>query len=246
MATETLTSGAPATPPTETPTEAPAPVDNQTPRDLVENPADELYGEDGLGADDAPKDDNGDGAPKDDNADETKDVDTATVPEEGTPYSLTMPEGVELDSGLMDTVSPLLREKGFTHAEAQQLADAFIESQTAMAETQQTAHQETVDGWETSAREDSEYGGDKFEASVKTAKAALDAYGSKELRTVLDKSGLGSHPEVIRMLVRIGNDIKDDDVPQPGKTGATAKDNSLEAAAADLYGATTPLTNKRR
>lgn len=49
--------------------------------------------------------------------------------------------------------------------------------------------------WVASAKADAEFGGEKLAANLATAKKALDTFGSTELRTLLNQSGLGDHPE---------------------------------------------------
>ena len=82
--------------------------------------------------------------------------------------------------------------------------------------------EEQVLQWEAATKKDKLLGGDKLEANLATAKLALDSFGSPELKQFLAKSGLGSHPEVIRMLHKVGSSIGDDQLVighlKPGET----------------------------
>jgi hypothetical protein len=62
----------------------------------------------------------------------------------------------------------------------------------------------------TSSKTDQEFGGEKLSENLSVAKKALDAFGTPELRKLLDDSGLGNHPEVIRMMYRAGKAISED------------------------------------
>lgn len=61
----------------------------------------------------------------------------------------------------------------------------------------------SMDAWEAATRADREIGGDRLDATITDAREALDRHGTPELRELLDETGLGSHPEVIRLLARV-------------------------------------------
>lgn len=193
--------------------------------------------EDDEDGDKSEDDENGD---EDDDKSKDKEVDRTKVPGEKESYALEMPDGVELDTELLDGLAPILREKGFTHEEAQKLADVYIENQTKAAEKVAESWDTTVKDWTGKTKKDKEIGGDKLDESLANANAAIEKYGTKELRQALDNSGLGSHPEMIRLLSRVGTALKDDDVPRPGDGARTAAPNSNAETAEELYGGTTP------
>jgi hypothetical protein len=64
--------------------------------------------------------------------------------------------------------------------------------------------------WTTASKADPEFGGEKLASSLNLAKRAIDKYGTPGLRTMLDQSGLGNHPEVIRFFTRIGRTLSED------------------------------------
>lgn len=62
--------------------------------------------------------------------------------------------------------------------------------------------------WVTEAKADSVIAGTRggmFDANLKTARGVIERFGSDELSDFLDESGLGDNPELIRLLVRVGN-----------------------------------------
>ena len=154
------------------------------------------------------------------------------VPEDGK-YEFTLPDGMAIDEKLAAEAGPILKEAGVSRAGANKIAELFINHKKAEAE--QWA--KTQAKWVDDAKADKEYGGDKFDASLGSAKKALDKFGSPELRDALEYSGMGNHPELIRLLARVGNAFSDDK-PVGSETPA-AKGKSAEE---ELYGATTPLT----
>ena len=65
-------------------------------------------------------------------------------------------------------------------------------------------------GWLESSKSDKEFGGEKLEQNLGVAKGALDKFGSPELNQLLVSTGLGNHPEVIRLMYRVGAAISQD------------------------------------
>lgn len=130
------------------------------------------------------------------------------VPEDGK-YEFTLPDGVELDAAFAEKVSPALKEAGITREQANKLAAIMTEDRKAQAE----GWAKTQEEWVKSAKADKEFGGDKFDASIKDAKRVLDKFGTSELKEYLTASGGGNHPELIRFMARVGNAISDDSPP---------------------------------
>lgn len=165
---------------------------------------------------------------------EVKADEAAAQPEKVVPdsYEFTAPEGALLDKEAVDELSGLAKDFKLSQEEAQKVADIGSKLaqkwDTKQAETLQTAAAE----WAASATADKEYGGDKLVESLSTAKKALDAFGTPELRTLLNDSRLGNHPEVIRFMVRAGKAISEDRMVTSGAGKAQA---SPVSAAKALY-----------
>lgn len=153
-----------------------------------------------------PKTNDGTAAPPADNASPAP-VDTqATTPAVPENYELTMPEGVELDSVAADEFKAIAKELKLDQASAQKVADVGAK----MAQRQAEKHTELVKSWVESVKADKDLGGDKLQENLAVAKKALDTFGTPELRDVLNATGLGNHPEVIRAFYRAGKAISED------------------------------------
>lgn len=63
-------------------------------------------------------------------------------------------------------------------------------------------HVETI--WPEEIKADPELGGDKLMSNLTTARKVFDNYATDGLRKLMAESGLGSHPEVVRFLYRLG------------------------------------------
>lgn len=141
--------------------------------------------------------------------------------------AFTLPEGMEVDEELLAEFTPTLKELGLTQAAAQKVMDfapKLIErtvQQTTAALLDQVGMADRA-SWSESSRTDKEFGGDKLNENLAVAQKAMTAFGTPELRAVLNKTGLGNHPELIRAFVRAGKAISEDGYVPGGKTTTVA------------------------
>lgn len=162
-------------------------------------------------------------------------IDPDAVPDDGK-YALTMPEGVSVDTELLDALGPEFKEMGLTNAQAQKLADKFAEVQGgrvaahagtpegswSAAAYQYYKENGSPDAWPDRAKADKEIGGAKWDATVSSAGRAVNQLGTPELKDYLNKSGGGNHPELIRFMSKVGAMISEDD-PASGATAGSGK-----------------------
>lgn len=142
----------------------------------------------------------------------------------------TAPEGVKLDPDAMNAFKELAKSSKLDQATAQKFIDLGAQSTLKQAQALQSAMKKTVSDWAEAAKVDKEFGGEKFAENVAIAKKGLEAVGNAELKKLLNESGIGSHPEVIRAFVKIGKLVSEDKA-EPGRT---APDN--KSLAETLYG----------
>lgn len=144
----------------------------------------------------------------------------------------TLPEGMEVDKDLLAEFLPIAKELKLTQDQAQKLVD--IEAK--MVAKRMDAWNTVVQGWSEATKTDKEIGGDNFDKNVEVAQRALNTFGTPELKTALNQYGLGNHPELIRLMVRIGNAMREDGIVLPG---GQPSGNKGEPGRADrLYGNT--------
>jgi hypothetical protein len=84
--------------------------------------------------------------------------------------------------------------------------------------------------WQATVEADKELGGPKLAENLAVAKKAFDM-GPPGLKAVLDKTGLGNHPDVIRWAFKVGKSLSEDKFISGGDGGGRAND-----AASKLYG----------
>ena len=146
----------------------------------------------------------GDGAEGD--AAETKDEGEKP---EGAPekYEWAAPEGVTLDESIMGSLSEVAKELNLSQDAAQKLVDKMA---PAMAQRQVEQFEALRTEWRQASSSDQEFGGAKLTENMAVAKKALDAFGTPEFRQLLEQTGMGNHPEVIRTFYRAGKAISED------------------------------------
>lgn len=130
----------------------------------------------------------------------------ATEPVVPESYELKMPEGVQLDSAAAEEFTAIAKELKLDQAAAQKLADIGAKMATRQAE----AHAQLVETWTEQVKTDKEIGGDKLDENLGIARKAIDAFGSPELKTLLNSTGLGNHPEVVKLAFKVGKAISED------------------------------------
>jgi hypothetical protein len=209
-----------ATPAIDTPP-ADAPVDVVAPATtlLTDPPADEPKIEtppaDAPKADE-PKADDPD-APK--GEDEPKDDDKPTgAPEEYADFEVA--EGVALDETTLGEFKGVAKDLNLPQDSAQKLVDLATQMSQRWADQFTNQVTETRQGWLDASKADKEFGGDKLGESLATAKRAIDAYGTPELTQLLNETGIGNHPEVIRFMARAGKGVTETGVVKPDQTAA--------------------------
>jgi hypothetical protein len=135
-----------------------------------------------------------------------QDAPKAPEPQVPEAYDLKMPDGIELDQASADEFTAIAKELKLDQGSAQKLADIAAKQ----AQRQVEAHSKLVESWVDKVKADKDIGGDRLEENLGIARKALDTFGTPELRDVLNASGLGNHPEVIRAFLKAGKAISED------------------------------------
>ncbi len=156
----------------------------------------------------------------------------AEAPKAPEAYEFKAPEGRVFDSEVMASYSQVAKELNLSQESAQRLLDAVGPK---MAERQMAMIEATRNGWADNSKSDREFGGEKLSENLGVAKKALDAFGTTELRTLLNETGLGNHPELIRFMFRAGKAISEDRMVSGSATQAKAGPRSFADLAEALY-----------
>lgn len=163
--------------------------------------------------------------------DKAEDADKAATDAE--PFTVAVPEGFEDFSGEFEAFSTdmdawLKANPDATPAQAlQEAAARQARSVKDGSEAAAQEHEAQVDEWAEQTKADKEIGGDAFDENVAIAKTAIDTFGTPELKALLQQSGLGSHPEVIRFAKNAGAALQDGKVHGSGDEGGGVSGSSL-------------------
>jgi len=122
-------------------------------------------------------------------------------------YKFEAPEGVEYDADVITKFSEAVKVLDLNQEQATGLLEKLA---PAIAKSQQDQVAKAQADWVDQAKNDSEIGGEKFEENLSIAKKGMEAIGNEKLTSLLNESGLGNHPEVIRMFHKIGGMVGED------------------------------------
>ncbi|WP_198350833.1 hypothetical protein [Flavisphingomonas formosensis] len=145
-------------------------------------------------------------------------------------YRLEAPEGLSLDDAAVAMATPAFQALNLSNEQAQSLMPVAAEWAKSLQERGQQQLMEQVAAqrreWFEAARGDREIGGGNWDASTARAARALDMLGfpkGSAFRALLDESGLGNHPEMIRAFARVGRAVSEDGFERPGTPSAGRK-----------------------
>lgn len=137
-----------------------------------------------------------------------------------------VPEGVELDEADLGAFKDILKDESLTKQQlAQKVLDIAVNREKARAEGFVTQ----VNGWAEAVKADKELG---VPENLAIAKNVIDTFGNDEVRNLLNSTGMGNHPEVVRLCLKIGKAISEDTFTR----GKQAPETAAGDAATILYG----------
>lgn len=126
------------------------------------------------------------------------------APEAYEPFDV---EGKQFTEAQLEGFAATAKELGLSQENAQKMLAAMVP----------TARQYLVDDlkaksreWASLSEKDPEIGGANFKANVGVANSALKQFATPEFTALLRGSGLGAHPEVVRVFYRIGKAMQQD------------------------------------
>lgn len=202
------------TPATPAPTE---PAATATPTDAVIPNAESAKPTEEPAATDPQKPDE---SKVDDKVDQTKDKNSK--PEK---YDLKLPDKSPVEPSRIAEIEAEAKAQGLTQEQAQGLIDREHKVVSNLLDT----HNKRVESWLQEATSDKEIGGTEINRNIELAKRVVDTFGTPLLKQQLEATGFGSHPELLRLFVRIGKASGEDRMVS-GSKGTAPKAKS----AADL------------
>lgn len=134
-----------------------------------------------------------------------------------------LPDGVTLDPGTLTEFQEMAKTLELSQEGAQGVVDLQVKLTQKAAEQLAAERKE----WVKAIKADEDFGGGKFKESTELARRAMGAFGSKELRGLLDATGFGDHPEMFRLMVNVGRKMGEAEFVEgkskPGKGDSTVE-----------------------
>lgn len=151
---------------------------------------------------------------------------------------LTLPEGSHLKQSDVDKIASFAKEQGLSKDVAQKLLER--ESATVASRDQAALDQlaEQSEAWKQEIIADKDFGGEKAAETAQLAHDVAKKFGSEVFVSELERTGLGNHPELVRMLARIGRAMESGNPNRGSGQPAGARRESTESK---LYKETTPV-----
>ena len=125
-------------------------------------------------------------------------------------YAFTAPDGVELDVALIEQVTPLFADAKLPPATAQKVVDAYAAHVAARDTAAAEAHAAQVQVWADEVRADPLIGGANLKATLASAHRAIHQFGGDPLKALLNETGLGNHPVLVRAFAAAGAAVSED------------------------------------
>lgn len=133
-----------------------------------------------------------------------------------------LPEGVAFDEQGATEFKAMVKELKLQPDAAKKLADLAA----SRARAQHEAHAALIESWTEAVKTDKEIGGERLTENLAVAKRAVDTFGSQALKDLLNQTGLGNHPEVVKAFYKAGKAISEDGFVR-GAPKAPATENDL-------------------
>lgn len=126
-------------------------------------------------------------------------------------------EGAEYNPEIVSKFSELAGKHKLSQEAAQEILGEMSKQ---LNEIQSNAIDALRTQWQDEVRGDKEIGGDKLPETLSVAKKALSQFGDESTLKMLNESGFGDHPGVIKMFYKIGKEISEDSFVGEGQKPA--------------------------
>ena len=149
----------------------------------------------------------------------------AKAPEVPETYEFKLPDGIDLDQEAVEQFTPLAKELGLSQDNAQKMVDLYAAQVQKLHQAQLESWKQTQQDWMAEVKADKEIGGPAFELSVHHGKQSIAKYfpdpaEAQAFRDLLNATGMGNNPLMVKLLARVGKSNAEDTVVVGGKDTA--------------------------
>jgi hypothetical protein len=143
-----------------------------------------------------------------------------------------LPEGAKVSEAVLNEFKALAKEGNLSQEAAQKMVDKIT---PLLAKENTDAFHATLaearKGWIEQTKVDKDIGGEKLTENLATANSVFEKFGTPALKELLDGSGIGDHPEMVRWAAKIGKAMGEDKVIQ-----GRLSEGAQQDAASVLFG----------
>lgn len=117
-------------------------------------------------------------------------------------YEFNMPEGVEMNEGLAEAVTPIFKELKLSQEQAGKLTEAYASAIQEQAQASQDAFAKQLDDWKTELKNDAAFGGEKFDENSGMVSQFIQKTVPAEIKddvmSLFVSTGAGNHPGLVK------------------------------------------------
>ena len=147
----------------------------------------------------------------------------ATGPKVPEKYELKLPKDSVLDTAHLERIAAEAKARGLSQEDAQALVERDNALWATFAKEEAVKTEAYIKGWLDDAKADKEIGGENFTKNAELSYRVIEKFGTKEFKKALEDTGLGNHPELVRVFVKIGQAMGPDKFLPVGTTGKEDK-----------------------
>lgn len=173
------------------------------------------------------------GAPEGQGTQQGTDV-TTTITKAPDKYELKLSDGSRMSQTQVDEIATYAKARGLSQEQAQELLTREETAVNSWASAQEQQFEQTKQKWVDELKTDKQYGGDKFNRTVELAKRAFSRFAPESFKELLNSTGLGNHPDLVKTFANIGAIMAEDSLVTGGTRAPTQKKSVEEL----LYGET--------
>ncbi len=152
------------------------------------------------------------------------------VPEK---YEYEPPEGIKVDPATLEAFTPLAKKLGLSQEEFKELADWQAGQIKSATEANLNAYAEQQQTWAKEFKENPEFGGEKFDASIRAANEFYAKFVKPEELALIHQFGLGNFPPFVALAARAHSALMAEDKIHLG--GGAHESESLDAKAIRMF-----------
>ena len=148
---------------------------------------------------------------------------TLDLPASPADYKIEFEPETKVDKALLGQFQNWAHENKIPLDKAVSLAKDYEKSVNdklkSVPELQAQAMEKQKNDWLAELKADKEFGGANWDKNMSHINAAMKQYGTPELRELLDSSGMGNHPLVVKLMAQVGKDLAEPDFVRGDKAG---------------------------